>query len=126
VQSASGTDTSAAAAVFTLDGAQGTGTGAGGDVRVRVAPNGSTGASQNTLVEAIRWRATDRATVCAGAVIAGGPVVLPSFTVGTVPSASLWTRGLIYVSDDVGGATPSFSDGTNWRRVADRAVVSTP
>jgi hypothetical protein len=126
VQSATGTNTSAASAVFSLDGAQGTGTGAGGDVRIRVAPNGSTGSSQNALVEAVRFRATDLATQCAGAVIAGGPVVLPSFTVGTLPSASLWTRGLIYVSDDVGGTTPAFSDGTNWRRVADRAVVSIP
>ena len=33
-------------------------------------------------------------------------------------------RGLIYVSDEVGGAIPAFSDGTNWRRVSDRAIVS--
>lgn len=126
VQSATGENISAAAAVFSLDGAQGTGTAAGGDVRIRVSPNGSTGSSQNALTEAVRFRATDLATQCAGAVIASGPVVLPSFTVSTVPSASLWTRGLIYVTDDVGGSTPAFSDGTNWRRVADRAVVSTP
>lgn len=125
VQSATGTNTSASAAVLTIDGARGTGTAAGGDVRVRLAPNGSTGSSQNALVEAVRWRATDLATVCAGAVVAGGPVVLPSFTVATVPSASLWTRGMIYVSDDTGGPTPAFSDGANWRRVADRAVVAT-
>jgi hypothetical protein len=126
VQSASGTNQSASSAVFTLDGAQGTGTGAGGDVRVRVAPNGSTGSSLNTLVEAIRFRSTDLATVCAGAITAGGPMVMATFTVSTVPAASLWSRGLIWVSDDVGGATPAFSDGTNWRRVADRAVVSVP
>ena len=124
VQSATGTDASAAAAVLTLDGAQGTGIGAGGDVRVRLAPSSSTGASQNNLVEAIRFRATDLATVCAGAVVASGPVVLPTYTVSTVPSVSLWTRGMIFVSDDIGGSTPAFSDGTNWRRVADRAVVS--
>jgi hypothetical protein len=34
---------------------------------------------------------------------------------------ALW---LIYVSDEVGGAVPAFSDGTNWRRVTDRAIVS--
>ena len=31
---------------------------------------------------------------------------------------------VIYVSDESGGAVPAFSDGTNWRRVTDRAVVS--
>jgi hypothetical protein len=31
---------------------------------------------------------------------------------------------MIYVSDEAGGAIPAFSDGTNWRRVTDRAVVS--
>jgi hypothetical protein len=126
VQSATGTNSSAAAAVFSLDGAQGTGTGAGGDVRIRVAPNGSTGSTQNALIEAVRFRATDLATVCAGAVIVGGPVVYPSFTVATVPSPSLWARGHIWVADDVGGPTLASCDGTNWRRVADRAVVSTP
>lgn len=48
---------------------------------------------------------------------------LKSYTVGTVPSAAT-AGGLIYVSNETGGATPAFSDGTNWRRVADRAVVS--
>ena len=31
---------------------------------------------------------------------------------------------LIFVYDETGGATLAFSDGTNWRRVQDRAVVS--
>lgn len=31
---------------------------------------------------------------------------------------------LIYVWDDVSGAVLAFSDGTNWRRVTDRAVVA--
>jgi len=31
---------------------------------------------------------------------------------------------VIYVSNETGGATLAFSDGTNWRRVQDRAVVS--
>lgn len=30
----------------------------------------------------------------------------------------------IYVTDEAGGAVPAFSDGTNWRRCTDRAVVS--
>ena len=31
---------------------------------------------------------------------------------------------MIYVWDDVGGAVLAFSDGTSWRRVTDRAVIS--
>jgi len=49
---------------------------------------------------------------------------LLTYTVATVPAAATYPRGLIYVSNESGGATPAFSDGTNWRRVADRAVIS--
>lgn len=52
------------------------------------------------------------------------PVIMPSYAKASLPSAATHARGLIYVTDDVGGATPAFSDGTNWRRVADRAVIS--
>jgi hypothetical protein len=47
-----------------------------------------------------------------------------SFTVSTLPSASAFARSLIYVSNETGGATIAFSDGTNWRRVQDRNIVS--
>lgn len=47
----------------------------------------------------------------------------PTFTVATVPSVSDGP-GPIFVSDETGGATLAFSDGTNWRRVQDRAVIS--
>lgn len=48
---------------------------------------------------------------------------LPDYTVATLPSASI--AGLmIFVSDAAGGSIPAFSDGTNWRRVDTRAVVS--
>jgi len=53
-----------------------------------------------------------------------GPIVMQTFTVATVPTAASWTRGIIYVSDETGGATLAFSDGTNWRRVQDRAIVA--
>jgi hypothetical protein len=48
----------------------------------------------------------------------------PSYTVLTVPSAAEHVRRIIYVSNETGGATLAFSDGTNWRRVQDRAVIS--
>ncbi len=50
-------------------------------------------------------------------------VELQSYTVGTLPAAGT-AGGMIYVSDEVGGGVPAFSDGTNWRRFTDRAVVA--
>lgn len=54
------------------------------------------------------------------------PLQLPTYTVAqlaALPAAS-HPRGLIYVSNETGGAVVAFSDGTGWRRVTDRAVVS--
>ena len=48
---------------------------------------------------------------------------LTSYTVATLPSAATAAR-MIYVSDETGGAVLAFSDGVNWRRVTDRAVVA--
>ena len=47
-----------------------------------------------------------------------------TYTVATLPSAATYPRGVVYVSNETGGATLAFSDSTNWRRVQDRAVVS--
>ncbi|MBK8583275.1 MAG: hypothetical protein IPL86_16100 [Flavobacteriales bacterium] len=55
--------------------------------------------------------------------ISNSPFRLPTFTAATLPSAST-AAALIYVSDESGGAVPAFSDGTNWRRVTDRAIIS--
>lgn len=52
------------------------------------------------------------------------PLPLAVYTVAGVPSAALWTGALIHVSNEAGGAVTAFSDGTNWRRVTDRAVIS--
>lgn len=49
---------------------------------------------------------------------------LPEYTVATVPDAAANARCLIYVSDETDGAVVAFSDGSDWRRVTDRAVVS--
>lgn len=48
---------------------------------------------------------------------------LPVYAKASLPSASV-AGAMIYVTDDVGGATPAFADGTNWRRTADRNVIS--
>ena len=52
-------------------------------------------------------------------------VMIPnSYTVAGVPSASGRTGGMIFISNETGGAVTAFSDGTNWRRVTDREVIS--
>lgn len=62
-------------------------------------------------------------TATATAVTCTQPVGVPSFTVAGVPSAA--TAGqIIYVSNESGGAVLAFSDGTNWRRVTDRAIIT--
>ena len=52
------------------------------------------------------------------------PVRLPSYTVASLPNAAANVGSLIYVSNASGGSIPAFSDGTNWRRVDNRNVVS--
>ena len=53
-----------------------------------------------------------------------GAVVIAEYTVATLPTASTYQAGMIMVTDETGGYTQAFSDGTNWRRVQDRAIVS--
>jgi hypothetical protein len=52
------------------------------------------------------------------------PVRLPNYTVAGVPSAASLSGAMIYVSNETGGAVVAFSDGTDWRRVTDRAIIS--
>jgi len=53
----------------------------------------------------------------------GFRVQLTAYVVASLPDATT-AGGLIFVSDETGGAVPAFSDGTNWRRVTDRVIVS--
>lgn len=53
-----------------------------------------------------------------------GILFLQSYTVATLPNAATNALGMIHVSNESGGAVMAFSDGTNWRRVTDRAIVS--
>jgi Protein of unknown function (DUF2793) len=53
------------------------------------------------------------------------PAKVASYTLAGAPSAAAAGEGaIIYVSNEAGGAVLAFSDGANWRRVTDRAVVS--
>ena len=54
----------------------------------------------------------------------GEPAMLPRYTVATLPAAADWAGAQVIVTNDVGGQVPAWSDGINWRRVTDRAVVS--
>lgn len=48
-----------------------------------------------------------------------------SYTVAGLPSSSSRGAGaLVFVTNESGGPVLAFSDGTNWRRVTDRAIVS--
>lgn len=63
-------------------------------------------------------------TVGATLVTSVVPLQLPSYGVSGVPDAAVMVGSMIYVTDDVGGSIPAFSDGVNWLRVTDRAVIS--
>lgn len=60
--------------------------------------------------------------------IGKNPFQIPTYTVATLPTATSWAdtafTSLVGVSDETGGYTVAFSDGTNWRRVQDRVIVS--
>jgi hypothetical protein len=63
-----------------------------------------------------------------GALVLSGLIypdqfVLPSYTVSTLPAA-VPAGAMVYVTNESGGAVPAFADGTNWRRVTDRVIVT--
>ncbi|QDQ26698.1 hypothetical protein FNU76_10165 [Chitinimonas arctica] len=62
--------------------------------------------------------------VVSGALYVTSPIRPGSYTKATLPAAGSYTGAQIYVTDDSNGSTPAFSDGTAWRRVADRTVVA--
>jgi hypothetical protein len=47
----------------------------------------------------------------------------PEYTVAQLPAATPSSQ-MAMVTNEVGGYVLAFSDGTNWRRVTDRAVAS--
>ncbi|MBL8580930.1 MAG: DUF2793 domain-containing protein [Rhizobiaceae bacterium] len=56
---------------------------------------------------------------------ADGPVRVGQYAKASLPSASGSGAGsIVHVTDETGGAVLAFSDGSNWRRVTDRTVVS--
>lgn len=77
---------------------------------------------QNELVDhALRLNS---ALVKNGTEGMSAPLPLAVYLVADLPSPAAYSGGILSVSDEAGGYTLAFSDGTNWRRVQDRAVVS--
>jgi hypothetical protein len=56
--------------------------------------------------------------------VRGFPVVLAKFPKADLPDAARWTGSWIWVTDDVGGAVPAYSNGTNWLRSDTSAIIS--
>lgn len=63
----------------------------------------------------------------------GEPVLIPPATVGDLVNSPQRVRSgltpdglykLVYVTDETGGSQPAVTDGTDFRRLTDRAVVS--
>jgi hypothetical protein len=75
-------------------------------------------------VRSIAWQTIVEAFNFSVAADANLLLQAKSYTVSGVPAAATYPRGVIYVSNETGGATLAFSDGTNWRRVQDRAVIA--
>lgn len=97
----------------------------------------ATGGDMGTITEAVT-SSEDLGTVTSAAtveydlgtettagIITPSLLLLPSYTVSQLASLTATPAGqFVYCSNESGGAIPAFSDGTNWRRVSDRAIVS--
>lgn len=51
------------------------------------------------------------------------PVMTPTYTVATAPSASANANTIITITDLPEGSRNCWSDGTNWRRISDDTIV---
>ncbi len=79
--------------------------------------------------ESIEWRTWFNA---AHTRVGEGPLLIQGYAKASLPNVSLWGStgssdpfsSIIFVTDDVGGPTLAFSDGTSWKRVSDNAVIS--
>jgi hypothetical protein len=97
----------------------------------------ATGGDMGTITEAVTT-SEDLGTVTSAAtvqydlgtestsgIITPSLLLLPSYTVAGLGSLTANPAGqFVFCSNESGGSVPAFSDGTNWRRVTDRAIVS--
>ena len=114
VQDASGTDIAGAA--WTFRGSRGTGTGTPGTIVFRTSDTTASGTTLQT--------ATTRLTISHTAVTSTLPVVVPGYTVATLPTGVTGMRAYVtdanattFLSTVAGGGAntvPVFYNGTNW------------
>ena len=120
-------------------------TGGGGNFFVQTLNDAGTIAQQGlvmtrdgTIIESIRLLTEGLMAIYAGVgqnvaighsapttrLHVNGPVRIGQYTKAALPAAASVGAGTVaYVSDASGGAQLAFSDGTDWRRASDRAVV---
>jgi hypothetical protein len=65
----------------------------------------------------------DLGSIVTSGIIVADALIVPTYTVTTLPPADPAAQ-IIFVSNESGGAVLAFSDGTNWRRCTDRAIVT--
>lgn len=92
-------------------------------LHIKVSPDGSAW-TEALVIDAATGRVGLGTATPAVKLDVDGPVRAKSYTVAGVPAASAGAGQMIFISNEAGGATLAFSDGTSWRRVADRAVIS--
>lgn len=74
------------------------------------------------LVQSLFRELSDHARAI-NAVVAG-PLPVRPYLKAELPAAADFIDHIAAVIDEAGGYTIAFSDGTNWRRVQDRVIVS--
>jgi hypothetical protein len=99
--------------------------GLSGDDKLRV----KTSADGASFSDAIVVDSTGRVAIGSGVapvcvLDVAGPVRVKGYGVATLPDASAAAGQIVYVSDETGGSVLAFSDGIDWRRATDRAIVS--
>ena len=75
------------------------------------------------FIDEIYTTAYNLETVVDGGLVWPEQFRLPPYTVAGLPSASI-AGCMVFVTDASGGSIPAFADGTNWRRVDDRTIVT--
>ena len=75
------------------------------------------------LITAAVTESYDLGSIVTSGIIVADSLIVPTYTVSTLPSADPQAQ-IIFVSNETGGAVLAFSDGTNWRRCTDRAIVT--
>lgn len=91
-------------------------------IALRNAAGGLQGTLSSNATQCLIIR--DNGSVDVGRFVSGAGFQPRVLSKSLLPAASLGAGVIIYCTDESGGAVPIFSDGTVWRRMTDRAVVS--